>query len=312
MVYLVNEKMHALIIGYGSIGARHARLLAATGVHVVCVTGNSDCPFPKASSIAQAVASHSFDLIIISNTTVHHKDSLEEVLAAGYKGKILVEKPLFEASYDMPIEADRPIFVAYNLRFHPLVQRAFALLKGGQAISAEFFVGQYLPDWRPGTDYRKGYSAIKAQGGGVLRDLSHELDLVLWMLGGWTAVTAIGGHFSRLEISSDDSYSLLLKTERCRAVSVHLDYLNFGVRRGFNIITDDLTLTGDFIANTLLVNGEQESFATDQDTTYKGQLEALFGSGQGHPCTYAQGVEVVALVDAAEDAARRQAWVTAS
>ncbi|WP_242652875.1 Gfo/Idh/MocA family protein [Pseudodesulfovibrio hydrargyri] len=276
------------------------------------MTGNRDCPFPQSASIAQAVASHAFDLVIISNATTYHKNTLAEVLATGYTGKILVEKPLFETAHKVSVEGAGPIFVAYNLRFHPLVQRTFALLKGRKAICAEFFVGQFLPDWRPGTDYRKGYSAIKEQGGGVLRDLSHELDLVLWMLGSWTDVTAVGGHFSRLEISSDDSYSLLMKTERCRAVSVHLDYLNFGVRRGFNIIAEELTLTGDFIANTLLVNGEKESFATDRDTTYKAQLEALLGSGPGDPCTFAQGAEVVALVDGAEAAAQRREWVTAS
>ncbi len=304
--------MEVLIIGYGSIGNRHARLCAEHGHSVTCITGNKNCPFPRHSSIATAIKTRAVELAIVANATINHRTALEDLFATSYTGTILVEKPLFEKVYENSHSNTDTIFVAYNLRFHPLVQRTIELLQGKQINSAQFYVGQYLPHWRPETDYRKSYSAHKNQGGGVLRDLSHELDLVLWMLGSWTRVTAIGGHFSDLEISSDDVFSLLLKTKQCPVVSVHLDYLNNSVRRGFNIIAEDISLNGNFVTGTLTVNDTVETFVTDQDTTYAAQLKALTRPHHADLCTWEQGYEVLQLIDAAETAAQKNIWVEAS
>ena len=38
----------------------------------------------------------------------------------------------------------------------------------GRPLTLRAEVGQYLPDWRPGTDYRTGVSASRDQGGGAL------------------------------------------------------------------------------------------------------------------------------------------------
>ena len=54
----------------------------------------------------------------------------------------------------------------------------------GSNLSPE--VGQYLPDWRPGTDYKSGVSAQKDLGGGALLELSHELDYLQWFFGNFT------------------------------------------------------------------------------------------------------------------------------
>ena len=134
-------------------------------------------------------------------------DLFAELAAAGYAGRVLVEKPLFGRSLSVPLNSFQSLSVAYNLRFHPLIQRLQDLLVGETVISVQAYVGQYLPDWRPDTDYRYSYSAKVAEGGGALRDLSHELDYLGWLFGAWSAVTAFGGHLSLLEIDSDDLFN---------------------------------------------------------------------------------------------------------
>lgn len=303
--------MQVLVIGYGSIGSRHSRLLAERGHQVVCVTKNLECPFPTVASVQEGLNEYQFELVIISNPTEKHVSALESLIDAGYANRVLVEKPLFEKDHDVQgVNVDNT-YVAYVLRFHPLLRRAHELLRGKEVYSAQFYVGQYLPDWRPGTDYRACYSAYKEQGGGVLRDLSHELDLVQWMLGAWHKVTAIGGHFSPLEISSDDVFSLLMKTEKCPAVTVELDYLNLTVRRGFNINAEGLSLQGDLVAGTLVHNGVVMEFPTVRDTIFIAQIEALTGEGDPHLCSYEQGASVMKLIDAAEIAAKDCIWVDA-
>src|SRR2546421_323520 len=87
-------------------------------------------------------------------------------------------------------------------RPHVLARR----LEGEAIVSAEVRTASWLPGWRPGRDYRATYSASRALGGGVLRDMSHELDYPSWLFGPWRRLTALGGHLSPLEIESDDCW----------------------------------------------------------------------------------------------------------
>ena len=301
--------MHALIIGYGSIGARHAHLLDSMGHKVICVTRNTDCPYPVFASIDAALAENTPWLAIVSSTTVEHAANLQALLDADFSGRILVEKPLFETIHDPKPTPGDNVFVAYNLRFHPIVTRTRELLAGLTVLNAQFHVGQYLPDWRPGTDYTASYSASRAKGGGVLRDLSHELDLAQFLLGGWQRATAIGGYFSELDIDSDDQFSVLMQTRHCPTISLHMDYLSHTARRGFDITCAGLSLRADFINGTLMVNGVVEDYPTHRNTTYKRQLEALVNDDPTL-CSYEQGLAVVALIEAIEESADKGIWVT--
>jgi predicted dehydrogenase len=301
--------MRVLVVGYGSIGSRHARLLEEQGHDVHCVTRNNDCPFPTHAGIEQGLAAVTPDCAVVCNETAAHRTALATLLDSGFSGPILMEKPLFQAVPDPVPQVADTVFTAYNLRFHPLLGRVRERIKGVPLHSARLHVGQYLPDWRPGTDYAAGYSASRAKGGGVLRDLSHELDLALWLLGPWQRVTALGGHFSDLSIDSDDVYAVLMETENCPAVSVNLNYLSKPARRGIEINGQGLSLKADLIAGTLEINGEEERFPIGRDTTYATQLADFCSGERGTLCTYAEGLDVLRLIEAAERANETRTWV---
>jgi len=233
------------------------------------------------------------------------------VIKAGYSNKILVEKPLFDRHHNISSSRHDNIAVAYNFRHHPIPQKVMSLLTDKTIYSAQFHVGQYLPDWRPGTDYTSSYSASRTQGGGVLLDLSHELDLALWLLGPWKRVAAIGGHFSNLDIDSDDQYSLLMETELCPAVTVHMDYLNRTARRGFDIHAEGISLHADFIAGILEINGEPEQYQLDRDATYIAQIQAVTNDKNPNLCSFEQGLMIVKLIEAIETSATKGVWVKA-
>ncbi|MBA7582435.1 hypothetical protein ES708_24363 [subsurface metagenome] len=67
------------------------------------------------------------------------------------------------------------------------------------------YVGEYLPFWHPYEDYRKSYAAKKELGGGVLRTLSHEIDLVQYWFGEYEKIFAKISKISDLDIEVDDS-----------------------------------------------------------------------------------------------------------
>ncbi|OYO32518.1 oxidoreductase [Janthinobacterium sp. PC23-8] len=303
------ETTRALVIGYGSIGRRHAEVLTDLGCSTAVLSRRTmDLPLAF-NNLSEALKAHQPQYVVVANETDQHYSALGQLAHSGYDGIVLVEKPLFMHSAPLPENTFRAAYVAYNLRFHPIISRLKAELEGEQIISVQAYVGQYLPDWRPGSDYRSSYSAMAERGGGVLRDLSHELDYLTWMLGGWNSVAALGGHFSALEISSDDVFSLLMTTQRCRAVSVQLNYLDRVAKRSITINTNSRTLEADLIKGTLMINKEEESFQTERNLTYQGMHKDVLVGNSEKACTLGEGVDTLRLIEAAMEAAKKGKWV---
>lgn len=299
-----------LVIGYGSIGARHSRLAMAMGASVACVTANATVPFPRFASVADALAQFRPDHVLIANPTSQHLPTLEQLERAQFNGRVLIEKPL-SAEWDACQPLPRmPAFIAYNLRFHPLVQCLRACVGTRPLDSASFYAGQHLPQWRPGADYRRSYSARRDQGGGVLRDLSHELDLALWLCGAVQRVTALGGHFSALEIDSDDVFSILSSHARCPAVSITINYLDQIPHRSIIINAQGLTAHLDFLAGTLNINGENMVYNGERDGTYTAQLQAFLDGDAGVLCSFSEGQQVMHFIAAVEAASASQSWIS--
>lgn len=301
--------MECLVIGYGSIGTRHAGILEGMGHSVNVVSKRKLKEFPCYQSIKEALLEKKVNYAIISNETFKHYSSFMELCELGYTGKLLIEKPVFLETYSILESDDRNVFVAYNLRFHPALQKLRKLLQNEQIISICAYAGQYLPDWRPGGDYSKSYSASQAKGGGVLRDLSHELDYLLWMLDGWERVTAIGGHFSTLDIVSDDIFALAIVTPRCPVVTVQLNYLDRLARRFIVVNTASHTIKVDLIKGSITVDHELESFVIKKNTTYQLMHKSILEGDDETVCSLADGIEVVRLIEAAENSNEKIEWI---
>lgn len=306
----MNHATHSLIAGYGSIGRRHARHLTELGSKVSLLTSQMVNQYPCFTTLEEAFRKNSFDHIIIANPTHLHQMILQQLQACHYQGTILVEKPLYATIHSLPEQLPSKILVAYNLRFHTLLLAAKELLNNEDLISFSAHVGQYLPSWRPGRDYRHTYSAKKAEGGGVLRDLSHEIDYCLWFCGNCLAVTALGGQYSELEIDSDDAYTVIMRTQKCPMVSLQLNYLYRTPKREILIQTRQHTILIDLIKGMLIMDGEIR-LQTPNETkqTYYKQIKALIEGDFMAFTSYEQGIEVIRLIEAIEDANQQQHWI---
>ncbi|MBU5615224.1 Gfo/Idh/MocA family protein [Geomonas azotofigens] len=301
--------MKALIVGYGSIGSRHARILAELGCDVSVISSRLIADYRRFSTIFESISGFDPDYVVVANETAKHHLALCELAEAGFVGKVLVEKPLFHEQKQMPQHRFANVYVAYNLRFHPLLQKLRLLLEGETVISVQAYVGQYLPGWRPDRDYRDGYSASGSAGGGVLRDLSHELDYLNWLLGGWQQLTALGGHYSELEIDSDDVFAVMLTTARCPVVTVQLNYLDRLTRREMVINTRQHTIGIDFIKGELVVDDVRQQFSAERDHTYREMHRSVLEGPTDFLCTLEEGLDVVRMVTAAERAVTERRWI---
>ncbi|MCG3771114.1 MAG: hypothetical protein JW384_02294 [Nitrosomonadaceae bacterium] len=302
--------MRALVLGYGSIGERHARLLVETKCSVAVVSRRSIDFAPHYSELSHALSDWQPEYVVVADRTSEHHRAMETLVKHGYQGRVLIEKPLFDRLSALPRHSFSLAAVAYNLRCHPLLTKLKSLLDDtDQLVTANIYVGSYLPDWRPNTDYRQSYSAKRGQGGGVLRDLSHELDYVLWLFGSWRRLAASGGHFSQLEIDSDDSYTLLMETQRCPLVSIHMNYLDRVPRREILVNTDQHTVRVDLISNTMVIDGVQEAPSVAQVDTYRAEHQAMLSGNAEGLCTLEDAMETLVTIEAAERAAASHAWI---
>jgi predicted dehydrogenase len=299
----------ALVIGYGSIGARHARLLQQTGCNVAVLSQRSIDFKTVFSDIEGALKAHRPDYVVIANATDRHHDTCSQLAQAGFSGTVLIEKPLFDRVLPVPEQGFRAVAVAYNLRFHPVIRRLKSLLGNERVLSVQAYVGQYLPNWRPGTDYRDCYSASAERGGGVLLDLSHDLDYLAWLFGAWEGVAALGGQLSGLEITSDDVFALLLKMQRCPVATIQLNYLDRQGQRSIIVNTVDHTFEADLVRSAIVIDGIEEHLPCERDATYRAMHEALLAGRSEAACSVPEALQTLQLIAAARSAAKSKQWI---
>lgn len=212
-----------LIVGHGSIGRRHLRiaraLLPDADIRVLrhqrC-DSNPEYADGCMSSLDEALA-FAPQAAVIASPSTFHMQTAQPLAEAGVH--LLVEKPL-AASLEgvgqlLSTCAARKLVLmtAYNLRFLPSLREYRKLIQSGRVgriISVRCEIGQYLPSWRPGSDYRQGVSASRWLGGGALLELSHEIDYLRWIFGEVAWVKAILSKQSDLEIDVEDTAHLIL------------------------------------------------------------------------------------------------------
>jgi len=300
------------VIGAGSIGSRHARILQDLKHEVVIVSShvNSQLGTAKYKSISDALKHDQFEYVVVASKTSQHLNDLNELCNAKFAGSVLIEKPLFASSHRVAKNNFEFAGVGYNLRFHPAVLWLRGVLpRLGKISSANFYAGQYLPTWRDNNDYSNSSSAKATSGGGVLRDLSHELDLAQHFFGDWTQLTACGGKFSNLEIETDDTFSILMKTKACNALSIQLNYLDRIKQRNITINGDNGTINVDLISGAAQFNEITQTFELQSDQTYLAEHTAMIEKDATTLCTFDEALAVVETIDAIEKASNKQKWI---
>jgi predicted dehydrogenase len=298
---------NALVVGLGSIGQRHARVLRALGHHVATVSRRGSGDY---TSVAGAVAGSNPAYAVVATETAAHAGTLQELADADFRGTVLVEKPLFAKAGAAPDYPFDRLVVGYNLRFHPVMTAFAERLRGRRAITVSAYVGQDIRDWRPGRDHRTTASATAAAGGGVLRDLSHELDYLLWLFGPWRRVAALGGASGARQLEVEDHVSLLLEMKGSQAVQVHMDYLDRQGLRNLRVNLENETIEADLSGGRLIINGETTGYPSEPDQSYRNMHLAAI-KGESPICSLAEGLAVMDLIDASERALDSRTWVTA-
>ena len=119
-----------------------------------------------------------YDIVFVTNPTSMHEEAVRKFI--GHARAFFIEKPVFGTSdvdEELLSQLDGiPNYVACPLRYNPVLQYVKEKINLEEVFAVRAISSSYLPEWRPGQDYRQCYSAHRDMGGGVGIDLIHEWD----------------------------------------------------------------------------------------------------------------------------------------
>ena len=321
-------KKRILIIGCGSIGIRHLRMLKLLKVDKVYALRSRNghfkqlpddiktmvCELPDQRAAKELKPTH----IIISNPTSLHLKTVLTFIDLG--AKMFIEKPL--AAYMTEINRMGPnqkkkflnsdSVVGFHLRFHDVFKKIKKIVEKnelGRPLRASLSVGHYLPHWHPYEDYTKGYAARSDLGGGVLRTLSHELDMICFLFGSVESIFAKVEKLSDLKIDVDDCVDVVASLDKCPRVHVCLDYLLPELKRKGEILFEKGLLEYDYFKGEIYKTTYRSKkrvlfFKVSKDHTYdlqyKAQMREFLSQKQTVACSVNQGIENLRIIEACE------------
>lgn len=174
--------MRVLVIGSGSIGRRHHDNLLALAASAKLVS------WREAGLEGAVAAMGASDAVVIATAT---DIRLPLVRAAAERGlPMYIEKPLafrpeeVEAIASVAAPVAGRSLLGYMMRYHPAV-RALAGMDLSDVFQFALTIGHDVTQWRANWRFSESYAA-RAEGGGVLLDLCHELDLAACLIPGLT------------------------------------------------------------------------------------------------------------------------------
>ena len=317
--------LRVAVLGAGSAGRRHIANLKELGANVSAWRERRDCAAALAKEFGIEVhesaeeAINDSDAVVVATATDRH---LVHALTAAKVGKpFYLEKPVSHSAAglnELELAAESGVNeVGTQLRFHPALlhfRKLLAQSADGPVRTFRAFAGQHLEDWRPGSDWRNGYSADASRGGGVLFELIHELNLVAWLLGPVRSVMAELSDGDDLGLTCDVVANLVVTVAGGPAGIIQTDMVTPGLRRGFEVVREGAHVSFDY-SDGLIVRSTREGsevvFATPPDFARNDMFLSHMryflrrAAGENLPpiCSLSEGIADVRLALAARTSA---------
>jgi predicted dehydrogenase len=255
-----------VVIGAGSIGRRHAENLGILGAQAELI------PWRSFQRDALAGRRDIAGMVIATETPIR----LELIqLCAEMGWPFYAEKPLAWRSAQVAAihAAAEPVaarsMVGFMMRYHPVL-RALAAMDLSTTFRFHAEIGHDVRLWRKNWRFADSYAA-RAEGGGVLLDLSHEIDLTLALFPGLRLHDAQSiGHADFPGV--DFATSLHLTAPGGASGLVVMDYVSPVFVRRLEISTTSERIDADFQAAKLAVT----TASGCEETVFPFERNAMF------------------------------------
>ena len=278
-----------LVIGAGSAGIRHARVVqtlipSADHIHVSSRDFESWWQELRSDKEGEYLG---IDFAIVASPAPMHLN--QAVALADEAIPMLIEKPVTADLEEAKLlekhlsQLSLTTQIGYVLRYTPGFQffRETVSRLGITNVSRIHITSHsFLPDWRKDTPYKESVSAKPELGGGVLLELSHELDYATAIFGHIDIVSAEVSKSPGLEIDVESVAIIEAKLSNDAPVTISLDMGNRNLERFCEVSWIDGTkVRWNIIEGTVSQTGadgevaETESLPSHRDNWYGKQLE---------------------------------------
>ena len=272
------------VVGYGSIAQKHIKLIKTkypkSDIKILIHKKNNKFNnrlnfFHKEKLFFK----NKFDFIFLCNPCTKHVEYLEKSIK--YKVKnIFVEKPIsdnlkkiekFRKKYP---KYKNKILVGYVLLFNELFTKTLRLIqkdKIGTIISANVVCNSNFKNWRKNKKYNRTVSANKKLGGGVLNELSHELNYAIKLFGPIQKVYSKIKYQSNKKIDVETEAQIYCSTKNKIDLGIFINFLSNKEERYCEIVGTKGKLLLDF-KNKKIILGNNKTYNIYKNPMYKKQL----------------------------------------
>jgi predicted dehydrogenase len=266
--------LKVLVIGTGSIGKRHAGNLEALGADVASLS-------MRAMGLEGALArlAEGWDAAVIATETQIRLPIVE--VAAAKEIPLYIEKPLapdpdtVSAIYQAAAPILKRSVVGFMMRYHPAF-RHLAASDLSDAFRYDFEIGHDVTEWRQNWSFAKSYAA-RPEGGGVLLDLCHELDMAHCLFPGILSDVECLGHvrYPGIDVATQVSRAGPIQG------TVAMDYLAPAPIRRIEIAGTRSRRTLDLLSGRLVDGTEERQFPIERNQMFLSILQDFLALATG-------------------------------
>ena len=306
----MSSNSSVVIFGSGSIGKRHygvANSIPNCDVFIHSRNNLRNIELAK-KSFKIFDFSKKCDLGIIASEANNHKNDFCNYFS--FARKWIIEKPIVSI-YDEFEEELFDIFkkekttIGYNKRFELGIQELRKILKNKKVNAAHFKCFSNLSSWRE-QSLIDSLSLDDKRGGGVINELSHEIDLANYLVGPIKKINGITKQRKFKNSSVEDT--AFLKIEHQNGIYSQVD-LSFGCKdeiRKTILIFNDMKIIYNHINGFLEKIPKdkrgiiiRECFKENRNKSFERQIKLQLFNDNRHiiPCSVSEGLSYIKLAN---------------
>ena len=313
-----------LVIGYGNIAKKHIRLINKFLPSARFFVKAKNYLLHKNENHVKLIRKldkyiiKRIKYILICSPSNSHLNYLSKLIK---KNKIIfVEKPLSNKLINvMNFNKKRninkkKILIGYVFRHNKVAKKIKKILTKkqlGKIYQVEIKYSSYLPDWRKNKDYTKTVSASKKYGGGVLLELSHEIDYMIWFFGFPKKISAKIYKNRALKIDVESGVDLTAYYDNRLKINLHLDFHSKNVNQRYcKIFGEKKNIIWDLNKNMARIQNKKinkSSIVASNKNMFEDQMKFfLHSSNKFKTQTYFQdSIKVLKVIEASKLSSKR-------
>lgn len=308
-----------LIVGTGNIALRHfkniSKLKKITEIKIFKrFSPIKNVPHILRKSILlnmKNVRNFNPNYILICSPSSMHIDDINKFCDLFPNSKLFCEKPLtnkYKKLKKLKLKYKNRIYIGYQLRFNKLILKLKSIIESsqyGKVLSFKIFTGQDIKDWRPNKKLMNTVSVKSKFGGGVLLELSHEIDICLFLLGKPNNILCKNKKTKYKNFDVEDNSNIFFEYKKYIA-TICIDMFNPVKKRELFITLENAYISVDLIKNEMIINSKKKVIRKkEKSKEYEDMIYGFFVNKKPYNfANYKTSILVNKIIDAANKSSK--------